>query len=66
MSDQQMKSEIAELSRQMDDLDNPRDCYNLVRERIRKYTQDGARVPEELARMERSLLTECLSQSQGR
>jgi len=67
MSDQQqMKSEIADLSQQMEAMENPRDCYALVRERIQRYKQKGGSVPEELERLERSLLTECLSESQGR
>lgn len=65
-SDQQMKSEIADINQQMEAMENPRDCYALVRERIRRYEQDGSNVPTELTRLEQSLLTECLSESQGR
>lgn len=67
MSDQQqMASEIASLSQQMEAMESPRDCYALVRERIQRYQQMGGQVPTELARLEKSLLTECLAESQGR
>ena len=63
---EQMQSEIANLNSQMDTLDDPRQCYALVKQRIREYSASGASVPEDLARMERHLLTECLCASQGR
>lgn len=67
MSDQQqMASEIASLSQQMEAMENPRDCYVLVRERIERIQQMGGGVPAELSRLEKSLLTECLAESQGR
>jgi hypothetical protein len=65
MSDQ-MQSEIANLNTQMEAIDDPRRCYAMVQERIRKYRQSGSKVPEELARLERSYLAECLAESQGR
>jgi hypothetical protein len=63
---EQMQSEIADLNRQMEAMDDPRRCYALVQERIRKYRQSGANVPQDLALLERQLLTECLAESQGR
>ena len=68
---QQMGSEVhaefADLVSQMEQSeDDPRRCYALVQERIRNYRQSGESVPEDLVRMERALMTECLSQSQGR
>jgi hypothetical protein len=65
MSDQ-MQCEIAELSHRMDELEDPRDCYALIKERINTYRSKGSTVPEELARMEHQLMTECMAQSQGR
>lgn len=62
----QMQSEIAEISGQMEALEDPRQCYALVQERIRRYRDRGVTPPDELARMERQLLTECLAESQGR
>jgi hypothetical protein len=63
---EQMHSEIASLNSQMENIDDPRQCYALVKERITYYCANGASVPEDLARLERQLLTECLCQSQGR
>lgn len=65
MSDQ-MQGEIANLNSQFEDLEDPRDCYALVKERIQYYKSTGGNIPEDLARMERHLMTECLCQSQGR
>jgi hypothetical protein len=63
---EQMQSEIAELSLKLDEIDDPRRCFALVQERIRKYRLQGIKIPDELARMERRLANECLSESQGR
>ena len=63
---EQMHGEIASLNSQIESLDDPRQCYALVKERIHQYRSSGASVPEDLARMERNLLTECLCASQGR
>ena len=63
---EQMQGEIANLNSQFEDMDDPRDCYALVKERIQFYRLNGNTVPDELTRMERQLLTECLCQSQGR
>lgn len=65
MSDQ-MQSEIAELNTQMEQIDDPRRCYALVQERIRGYRQQGRTVPQDLALLEKQLMTDCLSESQGR
>jgi hypothetical protein len=65
MSDQ-MQSEIAELNHRLEELEDPRDCYALIKERINTYRSKGTSVPEDLARMERHLMTECMAASQGR
>lgn len=65
MSDQ-MQSEIAELNHRLEELEDPRDCYALIKERINTYRSKGTSVPEDLARMERNLMTECMAASQGR
>ena len=62
----QQQSEIAELNEEIDEVDDPRTCYALVQARIRKYRQAGWAVPDDLARIERHLMTECMSESQGR
>jgi hypothetical protein len=63
---EQMQSEIANLNSQMESLDDPRECYALVKQKITQYSANGASVPEDLARLEKALLTECLCASQGR
>lgn len=63
---EQMQSEIADLSNQMEAIEDPRRCYALVKERIMGYRQKGVAVPRELALLEKQLMTECLAESQGR
>lgn len=63
---EQMQSEIAQLSGQLDQIEDPREGYALVQERIRNYRSMGDRVPDALNLMERTLFRECLAQSQGR
>ena len=59
--------EFADLVNQMDQSeDDPRHCYALVQQRIREYRQSGENIPDDLVRMERRLMTECMAQSQGR
>jgi hypothetical protein len=62
----QMQSEIAELNSAIEENDDPRECYALVQARIRNYRQAGAQVPDDLALMEKRLMTECMAASQGR
>ena len=67
MSEQMGGGEIAELVQQMEQSeDDPRRCYALVKQRISEYRQSGNSVPEDLVRMEKSLMTECMAASQGR
>ncbi len=63
---EQMQSEIAEINHRIDELQDPRDCYALVQDRIRTYRSRGTAVPDDLQRLERQLMTECMAQSQGR
>ncbi len=63
---EQMQSEIAQLSGQLDQIDDPREGYALVQERIQTYRSMGDEVPDALSRMERALRLDCLAQSQGR
>jgi hypothetical protein len=67
MTEQMGSGDIAELVQQMEQSeDDPRRCYALVKQRISEYRQSGNNVPEDLARMERSLMVECMQASQGR
>lgn len=63
---EQMQSEIAEINSTIEQIDDPRRCYALVKERIERLRIAGTMVPDDLARIERSLMVECLAESQGR
>lgn len=68
MSQQQMGGHsLADLVSQMEQsAEDPRRCYALVRQRIAEMRNAGEIVPDEMVRLERSLMTECLAESQGR
>lgn len=68
MSQQQMGFvEIADLVQQMEQTaDDPRRAYALVKQRITECREAGRSVPDDLIRLERTLMTECLAESQGR
>jgi hypothetical protein len=59
-------AEIAVLLTSIDDHDDPRDAYALLQARIREYRSAGWSVPEELIRVERTMMTEFMAESQGR
>ena len=62
----QMQSEIAEINQRIEQIDDPRRCYALVQEKIQRLRQSGTGVPEDLKRIERQLMADCLAESQGR
>ena len=67
MSEQMGGGDIAELVQQMEQSeDDPRRCYALVKQRISEYRQSGNSVPDDLVRLERTWMVECMQQSQGR
>lgn len=67
MSEQMGGGDIAQLVQQMEQSeDDPRQCYAMVKQRISEYRQSGNEVPDDLVRMERTLMVECMQQSQGR
>jgi hypothetical protein len=59
-------AEIAVLLTSINDQDDLRDAYALLQERIQKYRSAGWSVPEELVRVERTMITEFMAESQGR
>lgn len=61
----QMQAEIAELSGRIADIDDPRDGWAMVRERIQQYRAAGWAIPEDLATIEKRLQTECMLASRG-
>lgn len=61
-----ISSDVAALNQQFDAIDDPRECYLLVLERIRQYHDNGTRVPDDLAQLEHQLMCECMAESQGR
>lgn len=67
MSQQMGSGEFAELVQQMEQSDDdPRQCYALVKERISEFRDSGRDVPDELTKLEKQLMTECMLASQGR
>ena len=67
MTEQMGGGDIAELVQQMEQSeDDPRRCYALVKQRISEYRQSGNDIPDDLVRMERTLMVECMQASQGR
>lgn len=65
MTDKQ-REEIVELNGQLEVLDDPRECYTLVKKRIAEHQNAGETVSEDLVMLERSVLNDCLLESQGR
>lgn len=63
---QETQGDIAQLCGQIDQIEDPRECYALVQERIRTYRSAGNQVPDALSNIERRLFRECLEESQGR
>lgn len=62
----QMQGEIAQLNSELEQSDDPRECYAKVQAKIRRYRQDGIKVPDDLALIEKRLVAECMAASQGR
>ncbi|MGD9670649.1 MAG: hypothetical protein AB7U75_16645 [Hyphomicrobiaceae bacterium] len=59
-------AEIAEINSRIEQTEDPRECYQLVREKIKTRELRGEAIPDDLRRLERVLLTECNAESQGR
>lgn len=67
MIQQMGAGDLAELVQQMEQSeDDPRRRYALVKERISEYRRTGNAIPDDLARMEKALMVECIEESQGR
>lgn len=66
MVQQMGAGDLAELVQQMEQSEDPRRCYALVKERISQYRRLGTEIPEDLARMEKVLMVACIEESQGR
>lgn len=67
MSEQMGSGEFAELVHQMEQSDeDPRQCYALVKERISEFRDSGRAIPDELKKLEKRFMTECMLASQGR
>jgi septal ring factor EnvC (AmiA/AmiB activator) len=62
---EQMQGEIANLNAQIDQTDDPREGFAMVKARINELRSAGRDVPAELIRMEKNLQTECICQSRG-
>lgn len=60
------EGEIKELFKELDELEDPRECVARIREQMAKYAAAGIEVPDDLVRTERRFQTECMIESQGR
>ncbi len=60
-----MQAEIANLNAQIDQVDDPREGFAMVKARINELRNAGQDIPVELIRMEKNLQTECICQSRG-
>jgi hypothetical protein len=63
---EKIPSDCVELFEELETCDDLRDIYARLQSRIREYSAAGRPVPEALRRCERDLMTEFMSQSQGR
>jgi hypothetical protein len=59
-------ADITVLLTSINDHDDPRDAYALLQQRIHEYRSAGWSVPEELIRVERTMMTDFMAESQGR
>ncbi|MFA5901565.1 MAG: hypothetical protein WC829_20890 [Hyphomicrobium sp.] len=62
----QMQGEIAQLNSELEQTNDPRECYMKVQAKIRGYRLAGIKVPDDLVLIEKRLVVECLAASQGR
>lgn len=60
------EQEIAAINTLIDEIDDPREGYRVVREHIVEHQSRGEPVPVDLIRIERLLFAECNAESQGR
>jgi hypothetical protein len=63
---QQIDEQTAEIIQGLEDEEDPRTAWGIVKRRIDKLEREGREVPEALVVAERRLMTECISESQGR
>ena len=57
----QMQGEIAQLNSELEQSDDPRECYAKVQAKIRRYRLEGVKVPDDLALIEKRLVAECMA-----
>jgi hypothetical protein len=63
---EELKRDTYRLLAEVREVEDPREAYARVQQRIRMYRNSGHRVPEELRCCERQLATEFMAESQGR
>ncbi|MGH8596127.1 MAG: hypothetical protein ACREXT_05665 [Gammaproteobacteria bacterium] len=57
---------FAVLMTEIETTDDPREAFAIVQDRIREYRSAGWAVPDDLIRVERTMMTDFMSESQGR
>ncbi|MGD9783808.1 MAG: hypothetical protein AB7E80_10325 [Hyphomicrobiaceae bacterium] len=58
--------DIAAINNRLENDEDPRECYRMLSEGIRRCRENGERVPEDALRLQDALLRECNAESQGR
>ncbi|MEO1205669.1 MAG: hypothetical protein AAFV45_05000 [Pseudomonadota bacterium] len=61
-----VQAELVELNDIIEEIDDPREGYALVRQTILRHEAAGDEIPEDLHRLEKAMQVECLCASQGR
>ena len=65
MGSKEGRREIALLINQIEEQDDPRHGFALLKEQMAKYQEAGDSVPEELVRMRQALETDLIAASRG-
>ena len=66
MDAQQAERDVARILSEIDQLEDSRQGFAVVQERIANLEAAGKSVPENLVRVHKVLQAECMAQSQGR
>ena len=63
---EKLYEDFSSLMTEIEAQDDPRDAFALVQDRIQEYRSAGWAVPEDLVRVERTMMTDFMAESQGR
>lgn len=63
---EKLYEDFSGLMSEIEATDDPREAFALVQDRIREYRSAGWAVPDDLVRVERTMMTDFMAESQGR